>query len=45
MAEETREKLVLKPGVVSSFLCNFNRTVDNECLQLVELSMQDKVVD
>ena len=45
MAEENREKLVLKPGEVSRFLCNFNRTADNECLQMVELNMADKVVD
>jgi hypothetical protein len=45
MAEETREKLVLKPGVIFQFLTNFNRTADGESMQFIELKMSDKVVD
>lgn len=45
MADELREKLVLKPGVVCNFLTNFSRTADNENLQFTELAMRDKVVD
>ena len=45
MADEIKEKLVLKPGVVSTFLTNFSRTADNECLQFVDLIMTDKMVD
>ena len=45
MAEEVKEKLVLKPGVVASFLRNFARTSDGESMQFVDLIMGDKGVD
>ena len=45
MAEEIKEKLVLKPGVVSTFLTNFSRTADLENMQFVDLIMNDKMVD
>lgn len=45
MAEENREKLVLKPGVVAGFLRNFGRTADGEGFQFIDLMMSDKVVD
>lgn len=44
-AGEFREKLVLKPGVCKEYLCNFNRTADNEGLQFIEFNIRDKVVD
>lgn len=45
MAEEPKEKLVLKPGVVSSFLRNFARTMDGENFQFIDLDMKEKMVD
>jgi protein phosphatase 1 regulatory subunit 7 len=45
MTEEIREKLLLKPGVVASFLTNFSWTPNKESFQMTELHMADKVVD
>lgn len=45
MAEAATEKLVLKPGVVASFLRNFARTTDGESFQFIDLDMKEKFVD